>query len=102
MHNPDFRQRAAHFSAFGRIVVKESQGIESDSELGGNFTDVCGFLEPVNAGGGKMLGLQLHSRMTIEHLPRIIRIILAANGEQNTAMMKIQYSSLKVVICGAR
>ena len=84
------REHGANSKTFCGRIIEERQAVDADVQLGRNLLQIGRFVLPVDADGCEMLWPKQHVWMRRDDIPRIVMIVLAADGQNNAAMEEIQ------------
>src|SRR5688572_17203152 len=76
-------------------IVHEDEGIETQAELFGKRQQVLRLRQPVHALCSEVLVAQELMRMLIEDLFHVFRIVLAAQGKYEPALLEVKYAPLE-------
>ena len=96
LHHLHLRQGVAHRRAFMVAVIDKDERVEPDIQLGSQRPQVVGFGQPVDAPGGKV-GLAQHLvRVLTQHRVKIGGVVLAAQRQDEAALLQAQDAALEI------
>jgi hypothetical protein len=81
-------QRVAHALAFGRVVIQENKGIETEVDGVGDRLDVGRLVIPIDTEGNDVVFLQDHFGVVAECIERDCLVILRRNTQNDSALLQ--------------
>ena len=86
----------AHHVALERIVVDEDHGVEADVEYLLNLPDIVHLRFPVGHKDGDVVQTQHHVGMLLERFFGLVFVVLAADADDDAALLELLYPHLKL------
>ena len=83
-----FRGQLSHQGPLCRVVVDENQGVQADVEPPGDLAEVGRLIIPIGDETGDVIHPQHHLGVLLEDLPGDRLLVLAANGQQDAALLQ--------------
>ena len=89
LRHGDHRQLGANVGALGGVVIEEYEAVQPEVQSARHRLEVVHLVLPVGEEGGKIVQCQDRSFMPVEGQPRILFVVLAADGQKNSALLQL-------------
>ncbi len=102
INHSNFRKRGANLLALKRIVVEESERIDTNVQFLSDLTEILCLVGPIDAHRREVFCAHQHARMLLQRFHGIVEIVLAAYRQQNSFARQIEQGTVQGLIGGAR